>query len=374
MGGWRKRGIMNNYRQLLMEGFDKRGIPERFAEQIFKQIAGFGEYGFPESHAASFALIAYVSAWLKRFHPATLTAALINSQPMGFYTPSQLIKDARDHGVPVLPVDINASHWDCFLIRNNQRSQHPKHRLRLPPEHWGLEGPAIRLGFRLVRGLAERHGRAIEEERLQGALFTDLNDLQARLSLPQKALTALAKADVFAGLGQPRRHALWQALCGSKAISSLPFPRPEQSIALPRATEAEDIYTDLRQLGLTLRRHPLALLRVTLGQLGASSAKELGEARHGQRLKVAGLVVLRQKPSTANGVLFMTLEDEEGSMNLIVPPFAVEKYHRVIRQSLLLMAEGRVERQERLVHLLVRHLEALPDSLTPFPVRSRNFR
>jgi error-prone DNA polymerase len=375
MGAWRKRGIMDDYREKLMDGFEKKGIPKAFAQQIYKQIAGFGEYGFPESHAASFALIAYVSAWLKRFHPAALTAALINSQPMGFYSVSQLITDAKNHGVSILGVDINASDWDCLLIPKSPKPQRPKDLFHLLPEHWGLEGPSIRLGLRLIRGLGRRFGEAIEEERTNNGPFKDLEDLRERLKeLPKKALTALASAGVFTNTGQSRRHALWQALRPKERTRTLPFPKKEDHPPLPTASEAENIYTDLRHLALTLRRHPLSLLRVTLGQLGARSAKVLKASPHGHRMKVAGLVVLRQRPSTANGVLFMTLEDEDGSMNLIVPPFVVEKYRRIIRQSPLIMAEGRVEKNGELVHLLVRRFEALPDSLIPFPIQSRNFR
>lgn len=373
MGAWRKRGIMDEYRQKLMEGFEKKGIPKDFAKQIYNQIAGFGEYGFPESHSASFALIAYVSAWLKRFHPAAFTAALINSQPMGFYTPAQLIRDARDHGVGILPLDINESSWDCTLVHGSKKPVHPKEMLHLLPQHWGLEGPQIRLGLRLVRGLGSKAGEAIEEERRARGPFQNMEQLRERLKLPQKALTALAQADCFQGL-QSRREALWQALRPSSPQSQLSFPHYAAPVTLPVLTEAESIYTDLRQTGLTLRRHPLALLRVTLKELGCVSAKTLKQSDHRQKLKVAGIVVLRQRPSTANGVLFLTLEDEDGAMNLIVPPPTVEKYRSVLRRSVLLMASGQVEKQGEVVHLMVRSVEALPDSMTPFPIRSRNFR
>lgn len=373
MGAWRKRGIMDEYRTKLMEGFEKKGIPKSFAEQIYKQIAGFGEYGFPESHSASFALIAYVSAWLKRFHPAAFTAALINSQPMGFYTPAQLIRDARDHGVNILPIDINESDWDCTLVHRSKKAVAPKDVLRLLPQHWGLEGPEIRLGLRLVRGLGSKAGQAIESERRSHGPYQDLEQLRERLKLPQKALTALAQADAFRSC-QSRREALWQALRPRGPQNLLDFPKYATAVPLPSLTEAENIYTDLRQTGLTLRRHPLALLRVTLKDLGCVSAKTLKESPHREKLKVAGIVVLRQRPSTANGVLFMTLEDEDGAMNLIVPPPTVERYRSILRRSILLMASGTVERQGELVHLMVRSLEALPDSMTPFPIRSRNFR
>jgi len=370
MGAWRKNGHLESYRTRLMEGFASRGISASYAEQIFRQIAGFGEYGFPESHAASFALLSYASAWYKRFHPAAFAAALINSQPMGFYSTAQILRDARQHGVEVRPVDVNASAWDCLLEGS---AALPEQLLGLPKESWGRSGPALRLGLRCARGLGRDHGLAVELGRRSGP-YQSLSELRKRTGLGARPMRALAEADAFAGLKIPRREALWQALDEGLRCPLFAGLTQGGSARMPAPTQGEEILADLRHLGHSLRGHPLGLIRDHLAERGAASPGSLDRAAHGERLRLAGLVSLRQRPSTAKGVLFMSIEDELGEMNLIVPPKVFKAFRRVARFAPLVLAEGRVERVGEVVHLLVQNLEDLEELRPRFPTRSRNFR
>jgi error-prone DNA polymerase len=349
----------------------ERGYGEEFAARIFEQIKGFGEYGFPESHAASFALLVYVSAWLKRHEPAAFTAALINSQPMGFYSVSQLVRDAREHGVEVRPVDVCVSDWDCTLEVAEDRSTG--------------ERPAIRLGLRLVRGLPQVvAARIVEARRLRaemrrvsegdGPVFFDLQDLSVAAALDRGDLEALAAAGACAALTGNRHRAFW-AVAGTEV--ELPLAPPAREEALPMLTtptEGENLVADYRHLGLTLGRHPLALLRTPFERRGVVTAAALSQLDDGARVSVAGLVTTRQKPSTASGVTFVTLEDDTGHVNLIVWKTVGAAHRRALFESRLMEAEGRLQREGLVTHVIVEHLYDRSRLLGRLVTRSRDFR
>ncbi|HEY4368690.1 MAG TPA: error-prone DNA polymerase, partial [Steroidobacteraceae bacterium] len=300
MAAWKRTGDLGPFRIRLLDGLRERGYPDEFADRLFRQIEGFGEYGFPESHAASFALLAYASAWLKCHAPAEFTAALINSQPMGFYAPAQLIRDARRHGVQVREIDINASDWDCTL------------------EGADPQAPELRLGLRLVRGLSEAGVLRLMEARAVRA-FADPQDLAVRARLNHRDLEALAAADALAGLVGNRHQAAW-TLAGIE--TDLPLfqdvPLSEATPILRVPTEGQSIVADYRAVGLTLRRHPLALLRERLIRRQVLTAEQLKTADTDRPARVAGIVNVRQSPATAHNTTFMTLEDETGEINVIV--------------------------------------------------------
>ena len=310
----------------------ERGYPEQFARQIYQQILGFGEYGFPESHSASFALLVYVSCWLKRYHPAAFTAALLNSQPMGFYAPAQLVADARRHGVPVRGVDVTASEWDCTLEKGSEtNSDRSATGLRLaaaralrrpirlcPPSAGATQGPALRLGLRMVAGFTEAGAQRLVAAR-SARPFASVADLARRAKLDKRDLEALADAGALAALTGHRHAAVWD-VAGVERLPALiedsTFDEPSPD--LPAPTEGEDITADYRRLGLTLGRHPLALLRERLAARRLVTAADLREMPHGRLARTAGIVIGRQRPDTASGVVFVTLEDETGTTNVIV--------------------------------------------------------
>ena len=301
MAAWRRRGGLEPFADRLIGGMLERGYSEEFARQLFSQIQGFGEYGFPESHAASFALLVYVSAWLKCHHPAAFTCALLNSQPMGFYAPAQLVQAARRQGVELRPVDVDCSDWDCSLER-------------------GAGGPALRLGLRMIRGLPRQAADRLVEARRQ-APFTSAGELGRRSGLRRAELALLAAAGAVDRLASHRHRARWQLSGQPPASPLLPDPVFAEGIPLlPAPGEARDIAADYHSLGLTLRRHPLALLRDRLTQRGWLTAREAGQAPAGAPFRAAGLVISRQRPGSAGGVVFITLEDETGHLNLIVWP------------------------------------------------------
>jgi error-prone DNA polymerase len=359
MGGWRRPGLIDSFRQKLLEGMLERGHTEDFSERLFKQISGFGEYGFPESHAASFAKLAYVSAWLRYHYQAAFTAALINSQPMGFYAPAQLVRDARerrDMPVEVRPIDINHSDWDCTLEN---------------------EGRALRLGLRLVRGLAHLAVESIVRARTRK--FESITDLVARANLGQAVIERLTAADAFQSLGLDRRKALWQAL--DRAPSHKQGPRlfdlqPSESLAplLPRLEEQEEVFADYRSAGLTLRQHPLSFHREQLNAMGVTAAEQLVTYPHNHMVNVAGIVLMRQRPSTAKGITFVTLEDETGIANLVVHQAIWQRYDQIARKSTAMIAYGKLERKNEVVHVIAKRLEDLTDRLTALHSPSRDFR
>ncbi len=358
MAAWRRRGGLEAFERRLVEGMAARGYDVAFARQIYRQILGFGEYGFPESHAASFALLVYVSAWLKCHEPAAFLCALLNSRPMGFYAPAQLVQDARRHGVEVRAVDVRDSAWECTL----EGSQAPGGQ------------PAVRLGLSLVKGLSRAGGERIVAARAQ-APFADVEDLVARAGLDRRDREALAAAGVLAGLAGNRHQARWRMLGVHRPPPLLrDAPVPEAVPLLRPPTEGEDIVADYASLGLTLGRHPLALLRRRLDALGVVPARELGVRTHGERLRTGGLVIGRQCPGSASGVIFVTLEDETGPVQVIVHPRLAERRRGPLLGARLLVVDGELQRDGGVVHLLAAALEDHSPLLGGLTVHSRDFR
>jgi len=338
MAAWKRKGGLGHFEERLIRGMRERGYPEEFAQRIFQQILGFGEYGFPESHAASFALLVYVSAWLKRHEPAAFTAALINSQPMGFYAPSQLVQDARRHGVEVRPVDVRASDWDCTLERCDDGEL------------------ALRLGLRLARGFPEAAAQRLLAARAGGP-FTHVQALATRARLARHELGCLAAAGALEGLAGNRHRATWNVAGVEAPLPLLPEPRVAEGIPLLRAPrEGEDIAADYAHTGLTLRRHPVALLRPLLDQRGIVPAARLRDLRHGTAVRTAGIVITRQRPGSAQGVTFVTLEDETGSVNLIVWRDVAERQRRALVGARLLGVAGELQVEGEVVHVIAHRL------------------
>jgi error-prone DNA polymerase len=354
MGAWRRNGHLDDFRQKLLDGMRERGLSEEFAERVFQQIRGFGEYGFPESHAASFALLVYVSAYLKHYYPAAFVAALINSQPMGFYAPAQLIRDARQHGVEVRPADVNSSQWDCTL-----------------------EGERIlRMGLRLIRGLSEKDAAAIVRARGSGP-FETIDQFTRRSGLLQGVVSRLAEADAFGSLGRDRRRSLWDALSQPRQRHSQPLldrtdPPADPAAELPVTTVQEEVVADYQTLGLTLRPHPVSFYRERLKELGATPAARLGELPDRRQVRVAGVIIMRQRPGTAKGITFVTLEDETGTANLVLHKPIWERFHKIARHSNAWFVRGRLESRHGVIHVVVQHLQDMHDELTHL-VSSRDF-
>ncbi len=355
MAAWRRRGGLGHFEERLIAGMRARNYSEEFARQIFNQICGFGEYGFPESHAASFALLVYVSAWLKHHEPAVFCCAVLNSQPMGFYAPAQLVQSARRAGVEVRPVDINHSRWDCSL------------------EATADGGHALRLGLRLVGGLGREAG--LEAVRRRGGQpYGSVQDVAGRTGLASHELAALAASGALAGIAGHRHRAHWAVAGAEPPLPVFPVLQIAEGIPLLRApSEGQDIAADYQSLGLTLGRHPLALLRARLRRLGISTAIELQEARDEARVHAAGIVTTRQRPGSAGGVTFVTLEDETGYINLIVWRELAERQRRVLLESRLMGVRGRVQRQGDVLHVVALRLEDHSALLGQLPSRSRDF-
>ncbi len=361
MATFKFTGGVSHFKDKLITGMVERGYDQAFAEKTFSQIEGFGSYGFPESHAASFALIAYASAWLKCHHPAVFCAALLNAQPMGFYAPAQIVRDARDHDVAVRPVDVNRSRWDCTI-----------------------EDGAVRLGLRMARGLAELDGVRIVAARGEHAYVT-VDELWRRARVPVAALERLAEADAYGSLEQDRRGALWAI----RALSDTALPlfmaaergMPEPEIVEPPVTLApmrpgREVVEDYGAVGLSLRQHPVAFLRAQLQAQGMVTCAELAGVRDGRRVVVPGLVLVRQKPGSAKGVMFITTEDETGIANLIVWPSLFEKRRRLVMTATMLACRGRVQKESGVVHVVAEELIDLSALLRtvgecddPFPLR-----
>jgi error-prone DNA polymerase len=333
-------------------------------------IRGFGEYGFPESHAASFARLVYVSAWLKWYYPAAFTVALLNSQPMGFYAPAQLVSDARQHGVPVRPADVNHSAWDCTLESNWDMGH-------MGPIRPIRESPALRLGFRLIGGMREAEAIAIVAARADEP-FRSVADLARRARLGRATLEMLADADAFGSLAVDRRAALWQSLGQDRVPSDTDLfaeaADGEPSVALPTLAPIQQVFADYITTGLSLKGHPIGFCRDELDRLRVTPAAQLTELSHGRRVAVAGMVILRQRPGTANGITFVTLEDETGVVNLIVRPDMWERYRAVARGSRAWVAHGAVERQGDVIHVMVHRIDDLSTALGDVRPKSRDFR
>ena len=359
MAAWRRPGSVERFRQRLLDGMKARGYEEHFALQIFQQLEGFGEYGFPESHSASFARLAYCSAWLKCHEPAAFLAALLNSQPMGFYAPSQLVQDARRHGVEVRPVDIHASDWESTLE---------------PAQVADGTQPAVRLGLNQIAGLAQNAALRIQKVRRQKP-FSCVQDLAIRAGLNRREMTLLAESGALAALSRGRRDAQWQSalLPAAGLLRGAPI-RETHAPALPAMPESERILSDYRSLGLTLERHPLALLRHSLEARRFVPAGSLHDTWPDRRLaRACGLVTTRQRPGTARGTIFVTLEDETGHVNVIVRPELAERQHAELTGASLLGVYGVWQRHQDVCHLIAHRLVDLSALLGELRTRSRDF-
>jgi len=346
MAAWKRKGGLEPFERKLKDGMRANGYSPEFADALFRQILGFGEYGFPESHSASFALLVYVSSWLKHYHPAAFCAALLNSQPMGFYAPAQLVQDARRHGVDIRPADVLASDWDCTL-----------------------EGGAMRLGLRMIRGLPQKAGERIAA----GRPWSSVDELALRADLNPKELRALAAAGALQGLAGHRRQAHWAAAGAERRPALNIFDAAARIPPLPGPSEGQDIVADYDSLGLTLGRHPVALLRRRLQEMNMREASVLNRCSHGSRVSAAGLVTCRQRPDTASGVVFLTLEDETGCINVVLWRRIVERQKREMLGARLLGVYGVIERDGDVVHLVARRLFDLSALLGPLAVSSRDF-
>jgi len=356
MAAWKRRGGLGPFEEKLITGMRERGYEEEFARQIFRQIEGFGEYGFPESHSASFALLVYVSSWLKCHEPAAFTAALLNSQPMGFYSASQLTQDARRHGVEIRAVDIDHSDWDCTLEARDD----------------GMA--ALRLGLRMAKGLSEESGRRIAEKR-QAAAYQNIQQLVEDVGLDRRELGVLASAGALEVLEGHRHRARW-AVAGVEQPTPLlaSMERYEAVPLLRKPTEGQDIVADYQSLGLTLGRHPMRLLRHRLDRYHYLQAERMPNLPTGAAVSVAGLVITKQRPGTASGVIFVTLEDETGHINLVVWKQMAEQYRAELLNAKLMGIQGELQIEGEVIHVIARRLVDHTDMLGNLAVTSRDFR
>ncbi|TIL58856.1 MAG: DNA polymerase III subunit alpha [Mesorhizobium sp.] len=365
MATFKRTGTIGNYRKRMVEGMILRGYEKDFAERCFKQIEGFGEYGFPESHAASFALLVYASCWFKTFYPDVFCAAILNSQPMGFYQPAQLVRDARDHGVEIREVDVNFSGWDCAL------EEVPFDPTRLLDRHAQMRGVirtshAVRLGFRQVKGLSKERMEVFVARRGDG--YASVRDVWLRSGLYVDEIEKLAQADAFRSLGLDRRDALWavRALDGRSATETLPlFDRPairlrdlEPETRLPTMPLGEHVVHDYRSLGLSLKAHPLAFLRQRLDRSGVTPNARLGQVRDGKRVSVAGLVLVRQRPGNAKAI-FLTLEDEQAVANVIFWERTFNRYRPIVMGARLIRVTGKLQSESDVIHIVAEKVEDL---------------
>ena len=344
MATFKLTGGVSHFYDKLVGGMVARGYPKDFAERTFKQIEGFGSYGFPESHAASFAKIAYASCWMKHHHPDVFCAALLNAQPMGFYAPAQIVADARKHGVEVRPVSINHSHWDCTL----------------EPAHGSFL--AVRLGFRQVRGLANVHGAAIVGAR-GPAPFESIEDVWRRAGVPRAAIERLAEADAFLSIAEDRRQGLWKV----RGLGEAPLPlfaaadareaavSPEglePAVSLKPMTAGREVVEDYRTTQLSLRGHPISFLRPALDAMRIVRCADLPSIRDGRNVEVAGVILVRQRPGSAKGVLFVTIEDETGIANGILWPNKFEIYRRQVMSASMIAMRGRLQKEGEIIHII----------------------
>ncbi len=355
---WTSKGDIANFPGRFVEGMVRNGYDRGFAEWCFQRFKGFSQYGFPESHAASFALLVYASAWIKRYYPAVFAAALLNSQPMGFYAPAQIVRDARDHGVEVRPIDVNHSRWDCTIEDN---------------------GRAMRLGMRQVNGLREREARKIDEAVEHRGGFSSPFDLWRASGAERSALLMLARADAFRSMGLERRRALWEIrrLQGHSLPLLDSLPTEPGAAVIPTAFPALDVGQDYAAVGLSLKAHPVSFIRDRLARMGAITAAEVKDVRRtptGRFVGVAGIVLFRQRPGTAKGVMFMTIEDETGRIDLIVRPDIYEQFRDAAVYAQLVFVRGRVERLGRVLHVMARQLKDIERATVELPRLSRDFK
>jgi error-prone DNA polymerase len=351
MATFRRLGTIHSFRDKMIEGMVANNYEREFAERCFKQIEGFGDYGFPESHAASFALLVYVSSWLKCHYPALFACALLNSQPMGFYAPAQLVRDAREHGVEVRPVDVNDSGWDCALEATDDGAM------------------ALRLGLRQVKGFGETSAEGLLAARGTGNArpFSDIEDFCRRSRLMPAAIERLAKANAFGSMGLSRRQALWAV----RRLNPDQLPLfaesgegiTEPAVALPAMTPGEEVSHDYESIRLSLKHHPLHLLRAGLDRDRVMPAAQLAEAENGSQVTVAGLVITRQRPGTASGVIFATLEDETGIANVIIWPKVFERHRKIVLGARLMAVTGQLQREGIVIHIIADRIEDLTGEL-----------
>ncbi|HAX20919.1 MAG TPA: error-prone DNA polymerase [Hydrogenophaga sp.] len=372
MAAWKRKGGLGKYQDRLLSGMAERGYELDFAQRVVEQIKGFSSYGFPESHAASFALLVYASCWIKRHHPAEFLAAMLNSQPLGFYTPSQLVQDAVRHGVEVRAVDVMESDWDCTLEEQGFDSLSPWERagVRAAPSP---SMPAVRLGFRMVSGLSHDEAQRLVSAREEAA-FTDSEDLARRANLDKQAMQQLAAADALQSLSGHRRQQVWDAAALKTPPALLKeAPVEEDALDLPEAPEGEAIMWDYASLGLTLRRHPLALLRERLQARRFMTAEALKDAPDGRLVRACGIVTGRQQPGTSKGVVFVTLEDETGVVQVIVWKALRERQRSALTRSRLMAVHGVWQREGEVCNLIAGHLEDLSPLLGRLATESRDF-
>jgi error-prone DNA polymerase len=353
MATFRSRGMMQAHEEKMVGRMIDRGYDPEFAERCFNQIKGFGEYGFPESHASSFALLVYASSWLKCHYPAAFAASLLNSQPMGFYAPAQIVRDAQEHGVTVLPVDVNCSEWDNTLEEG--------------------EGEiALRLGFRQVDGFPEHAAALLVNSRAEAGAFRDVIELRERAKLMPSHIEKLAAADCFGSLDVGRRGALWdsRSLVSAPALPLFDYAEAREEGAehgltrLPEMPLSEEVIADYQTHRLSLKAHPLSFLRGDLRRRSFTPCAELHKRRHRSNVQVAGVVLIRQRPGSAKGVCFITLEDETAIANLVIWPDVFERFRGIVMGARLIEARGRVEYEEDVLHVIVDHLADATGSLT----------
>jgi error-prone DNA polymerase len=355
MAAWKRKGGLEKFEEKLKSGMRENGYSDQFADQIFEQVKGFGSYGFPQSHSASFALLTWISCWLKCRRPAAFYAAMLNSQPLGFYAPAQLVNDARRHGVRFHPVDIATSEWDCTLER-------------------GEDGkPEVRLGLRMASGLSQAEGDKLLQTRAI-APFTSVEELANRSGLSRHALGALAESGALQSLAGHRHASRW-AVAGVQKLDRVLAGTvlTEDALALPAPSEGQALVADYRSLGLTLGRHPLALLRGRLARMRVSTSEKLRDLPSGRSVRVAGIVTHRQRPGTASGVVFATLEDETGSTNLVIWPKIMETQRDAILASSLMLVEGRLQSEQNVINVIARRIHDYSEWLGQLQTSSRDF-
>ncbi|ANM06422.1 error-prone DNA polymerase 3 [Rhizobium phaseoli] len=380
MATFKRTGTIGDFEKRFIEGMVSKHYDPEFAKQCFNQIKGFGEYGFPESHAASFALLVYASSWLKAYYPDVFCAAMLNSQPMGFYAPAQLVRDAREHGVRILAVDINESEWDCTLEeavfdRKTVDFRHGQMREIIKTRH------AVRLGFRQIKGLSSDDMKRLVGNRGQG--YCSVRDLWLRSGLPKSVVERLADADAFRSIHLSRREALWavRALDVKSAAEELPLfeqvrhidLQPEPAAKLPDMLPGEQVIEDYRYLSLSLKAHPVSFLREELRKAGITRNVDLLSVPNGKRVTIAGLVLVRQRPGSAKGVIFMTLEDETGVANAIVWNAMFDKYRAVVMGARLVKIRGRLQSHSGVIHTVVEHIEDMTPALGILQSEARRF-
>jgi error-prone DNA polymerase len=350
MATFKAKGLVTQFEKKMVDGMTAKGYTEEFAKRVFKQLEGFGSYGFPESHAASFALLVYVSSWIKCYYPDVFATALLNSMPMGFYQPAQIVIDARKHGVVVLPVDVNYSCWDNIFEQKEGKYYQ------------------VRLGFRQVKGLREEDMTVLVSARI--IPFSDIAALRDA-GVPMAALEGLADADAFRSLGLDRRQALWEVSAINDRPSGMFAGQPSASVdehtVLPAMSLSEHVVQDYTATSLSLKAHPVSFVREKLAMLQILANRDLDRCNAGALVKVAGLVLVRQRPGTASGICFITIEDETGIANLVVFKKLFEQYRKEILQSRLLMVEGKLQREGEVTHVVVTrcfNMSALLQKLT----------